>query len=97
MSKKIIKLTESDLKSIIERVITEQKKFPLVVNQGSNAEANLKGNVVTITTESGQVQKFIVKTSLPQGRFMFEHGKDGKYYGYDKNRRKVEIKLLEKI
>jgi hypothetical protein len=91
--KKVIKLTESDLKELVKRVILEQKKFSLVVTQGSTAEGELKNNIMTITTENGQVQSFIVKTALPQGKFMFEYGKDGKYYGYDKNGKKVEILL----
>ena len=78
--KKVIRLTESDLKNLIGRVIEEQKKFNLVVTQGSDAQGNLKDNILTITTESGQVQKFVVKTGLPQGDFMFTYGKDGKYY-----------------
>lgn len=94
--KKVIKLTESDLTKIVKKIINEQKKFELVVTQGSNAEGELKGNVMTITTENGQVQKFIVKTALSEGKFMFEYGKDGKYYGYDKNGKKLEIKLLDK-
>jgi hypothetical protein len=28
---------------------------------------------------------------------MFEYGKDGRYYGFDKNGRKLEIKLLDKV
>ena len=97
MAKKVIRLTESDLAKIVKKVISEQKKFELVVTQGSNAQAELKDNIMTITTEGGQVQKFVVKTALPQGKFMFEYGKDGKYYGFDKNGRKLEIKLLDKV
>ena len=96
MTKRVIKLTESDLTKIIKKIISEQKKFELVVTQGSTAEGELKGNVMTITTENGQVQKFEVKTALPSGKFMFEYGKDGKYYGYDKNGKQIEIKLLDK-
>jgi len=96
--KKVIRLTENDLVRLIKKVINEQKKFELIVTQGSDAEASLKDNIVTITTEMGRVQKFKVKTSLPQGKFLFHHGKDGKYYGYNqKTNKKTEIIFLEKI
>jgi hypothetical protein len=95
--KKVVRLTESDLTRIVKKVISEQKKFSLVVTQGSDAQGNLKGNILTITTESGQVQKFTVKTGLPQGDFLFNHGKDGKYYGVDRKGKKYQIVLLEKI
>ena len=94
--KKVIRLTESDLEQIVKRVIEEQKKFQLFINPGQTAEGELKNNIMTITTENGQVQSFIVKTALPQGKFMFEYGKDGKYYGYDKNGKKHEILFIEK-
>jgi len=92
--KKVVRLTENDLANIVKRVILEQKKFNLVVNQGSRAQGEIKGNLMTITTEGGQVQRFIVKTALPQGRFMFEYGKDGQYYGYDGNGKKIQIYIL---
>jgi hypothetical protein len=95
--KKVIRLTEADLTKIVKMVIEEQKKFELFVTQGSNAQGNLSKNILTITTESGRQQKFVVKTSLPEGDFMFEYGKDGRYYGFDKNGRKLEIKLLDKV
>jgi hypothetical protein len=41
--------------------------------------------------------KFLVKTKLPQGKFMFEHGEDGKYYGYDSSGKKHEIIVLKKL
>jgi hypothetical protein len=96
--KKVIKLTENELVRLVNRVINEQKKFELIVTQGSDAEASLKDNVVTITTEMGRVQKFKVKTSLPEGKFLFHYGKDGKYYGFNpKTNKKTEIIFLEKI
>ncbi len=96
MAKKIIKLTENDLINLVKRVISEQKKFDLGVNPGQTLEGELIGDILTLTSEMGKVHIFKVKTSLPLGKFMFEFGKDGKYYGYDKNGKKHEIFLLEK-
>jgi hypothetical protein len=95
--KKVIKLTESDLTNIVKRVIKEQKKFDLMIAPGSNAQAQLSGNILTIMTEDGAKQKLQVKTSLPEGRFMFQYGKDGKYYGFDNNNKKYEIFLQGKL
>ena len=95
--KKVIKLTESDLTRIVKRVIQEQKKFDLMIAPGSNSQAQLKGDVLTIMSEDGRQQKFQVKTGLPQGTFMFQYGKDGKYYGFDNNNKKYEIFLLGKL
>jgi hypothetical protein len=96
MAKKVVQLTENDLINLVKRVITEQKKFELLINQGQTMEGELNGNIMTLTTENGQVQIFLVKTALPTGKFMFEYGKDGNYYGYDKNGKKYGISLLEK-
>lgn len=96
--KKVIRLNEGDLINLVKKVIEEQKKFELFVNPGSNAQAKLENDVLTIETESGRVQKFKVKTALPQGRFQFYYGKDGKYYGTDpRNNKKVEILLQQKL
>jgi len=94
--KKVIRLTESDLEQIVKRVIEEQKKFQLFINPGQTAEAELIGEVLTLFSQMGKNQIFRVKTSLPAGKFMFEYGKDGKYYGYDKNGKKHEILFIEK-
>jgi len=96
MAQKIVRLTEGDLINLVQRVITEQQKFQLFINPGQTAEAELIGDILTIFSQMGKDQIFKVKTSLPKGKFMFEFGKDGKYYGYDKNRKKHEIFLLEK-
>lgn len=93
---KIIKLTENDLLKLVKRVINEQKKFDLGISPGQTLEGELIGDILTLTTEMGKVHIFKVKTSLPTGKFMFEFGSDGKYYGYDKNRKKYEIFLIEK-
>lgn len=93
---KIIKLTENDLLRLVKKVIEEQKKFDLGINPGQNLEGELIGDILTLTSEMGKVHIFKVKTSLPPGKFMFEFGKDGKYYGFDKNQKKHEIFLLEK-
>ncbi len=93
---KIIKLTENDLLKLVKRVINEQKKFDLGISPGQTLEGELIGDILTLTTEMGKVHIFKVKTSLPAGKFMFEFGSDGKYYGYDKNRKKYEIFLIEK-
>lgn len=96
--KKVIRITEGDLIKIVQNVLNEQKKFKLVVTQGSDAHGNIKKNVLTITTESGTKQKFEVKTALPEGDFMFHYGKDGKYYGFHpKTGKKLEITLLDKL
>lgn len=94
--KKIIKLTESDLVNIVKKVISEQKKFELFINPGQEVEGELLGDLITLTTEMGRTQIFKVKTTLPAGKFMFEYGKDGKYYGFDRKGKKHEIFLLEK-
>ena len=101
--KKAIRLTENDLVRLVKRVISEQNKLDIVVTQGSRAHGTLKGKTLTIETENGQVQKFEVTTTLPQGEFMFEHGKDGQFYGYDPNKKKgdvghkVKITILRKL
>lgn len=93
---KIIKLTENDLLKLVKRVINEQKKFDLGINPGQSLEGELIGDTLTLTSEMGRVHIFKVKTSIPTGKLMFEYGKDGKYYGYDKNGKKHEILLIEK-
>lgn len=94
---KIIRLTESDLKEIVKKVIEEQKKFDLRINPGQRIEGNLKNGIMTLRTEMGNVQKFTVKTGLPDGNFMFEYGKDGKYYGYNSTTgKKTEILIVAK-
>lgn len=100
---KIIKLTESDLKKIVKRVIREQKdKKITVVTPGTNAEAEIKmdneGNkVLVVRTENGREQSMKVKTALPKGAFMFEMGKDGeRMFGYEpKTKKKFEIFSIE--
>ena len=101
--KKIIKLTESDLKRIVKRVISEQKDRKItIVTPGSNAEAEIKmdaeGNkVLVVKTETGREQSMKVKTALPKGSFMFEMGKDGeRMFGYEpKTKKKFEIYSIE--
>jgi hypothetical protein len=101
--KKIIKLTESDLKRIVKRVISEQKDRKItIVTPGSNAEAEIKmdaeGNkVLVVKTETGREQSMKVKTALPKGSFMFEMGKDGeRMFGYEpKTKKKFEIFSIE--
>ena len=100
---KIIKLTESDLKRIVNRVISEQKdKKITIVTPGSNAEGEIKmdaeGNkVLIVKTETGREQSMKVKTALPKGSFMFEMGKDGeRMFGYEpKTKKKFEIFSIE--
>ena len=95
---KIIRLTETDLKNLVKRVIKEQSsKGIAIVTPGSNAEAEIvvdkKGKKLIVTTESGRTQEVYVQTPLPQGKFMFEMGKDGKrMFGYEpKTKKKMEI------
>lgn len=96
---KIIKLTETDLKRIVKKVIREQKdKKITVVTPGSNAEAEIKMDtdgtkVLVVRTETGREQSMKVKTALPKGTFMFEMGKDGeRMFGYEpKTKKKFEI------
>lgn len=68
MVKKIIKLTESDLEKIVRRVIQEQK-IDVFATEGSSPEGKIglekKQKVLTVTTESGRTQKFIVDTTFP--------------------------------
>ncbi len=100
---KIIKLTESDLKRIVNRVISEQKDKKIsIVTPGSNAEAEIKvdaeGNkVLVVRTETGREQSMKVKTALPKGSFMFEMGKDGeRMFGFEpKTKKKFEIFSIE--
>jgi len=98
MGKKVIRLTESDLKNIVKRVIQEQSMTTIsVVNPGQNAEAEIvdRGGkkLLKVRTESGREQSVFVKTLLPIGKFMFEMGKDGKrMFGFDpKTKKKIEI------
>ena len=98
MGKKVIRLTESDLKNIVKRVIQEQSMTTIsVVNPGQNAEAEIvdRGGkkLLKVRTESGREQSMFVKTLLPIGKFMFEMGKDGKrMFGFDpKTKKKIEI------
>jgi hypothetical protein len=98
MTKKIIKLTESDLQKIVKRVIQEQSMGTIsIVNPGQNAEAEIvdRGGkkLLKVRTESGREQSVFVKTMLPIGKFMFEMGNDGKkMFGFDpKTKKKIEI------
>jgi len=98
MGKKVIRLTESDLKNIVKRVIQEQSMTTIsIVNPGQNAEAEIvdRGGkkLLKVRTESGREQSVFVKTLLPIGKFMFEMGKDGKrMFGFDpKTKKKIEI------
>ena len=98
MARKIIRLTESDLTMIVKKVISEQKKFDLMIRPGQTLEANLKNGIMTLRSEMGNTQSFKVKAGLPDGDFMFEYGRDKKYYGYHpKTGRKTEILIFEKI
>lgn len=69
--KKIIKLTESDLKQLIEKVIKEQKALDIRVTKGSSAQGKIAlvngKKVLTLTYESGlnPDQKFVVNTEFP--------------------------------
>jgi hypothetical protein len=100
---KIIKLTETDLKNIVKKVIREQKdKKITVVTPGSNAEAEIKmdadgSKILVVRTETGREQSMKVKTALPKGTFMFEMGKDGeRMFGYEpKTKKKFEIFSIE--
>ena len=96
--KKKIRLTEQDLVNLIKKIIVEQKvKTITIVTPGENAEGEI---VITkdgrkklkVKTEN-QEQEIFVKTALPQGKFMFEMGSDGKLmYGYEpKTRKKLSI------
>jgi hypothetical protein len=98
MTKKIIKLTESDLQKIVKRVIQEQSMSTIsIVNPGQNAEAEIvdRGGkkLLKVRTESGREQSVFVKTMLPIGKFMFQMGNDGKkMFGFDpKTKKKIEI------
>ena len=98
MTKKIIKLTESDLQKIVKRVIQEQSMGTIsIVNPGQNAEAEIllyRGKkLLRVRTESGRKQSAFVKTTLPIGKFMFQMGNDGKkMFGFDpKTKKKIEI------
>jgi len=98
MGKKVIRLTESDLKNIVKRVIQEQSMGTIsIVNPGQNAEAEIllyRGKkLLRVRTESGRKQSAFVKTALPIGEFMFEMGNDGKkMFGFDpKTKKKIEI------
>ena len=98
MTKKIIKLTESDLQKIVKRVFQEQSMGTIsIVNPGQNAEAEIvdRGGkkLLKVRTESGREQSVFVKTMLPIGKFMFQMGNDGKkMFGFDpKTKKKIEI------
>jgi hypothetical protein len=98
MGKKVIRLTESDLKNIVKRVIQEQSmKSISIVNPGQNAEAEIvdRGGkkLLKVRTESGREQSVFVKTTLPIGKFMFQMGNDGKrMFGFEpKTNKKIEI------
>jgi hypothetical protein len=97
MGKKIIKLTESDLTNIVKRVINEQKKVDVGVGMGQTSQGKLSNDTMILMDEGLNQYKFLVKTKLPQGKFMFEHGEDGKYYGYDSSGKKHEIIVLKKL
>lgn len=99
---KIIRLTETDLKNIVKMIIQEQSsKGITIVTPGSNAEAEIivdpKGKKLVVKTESGRKQEVYVKTPIPQGKFMFEMGKDGKrMFGYEpKTKKKMEIFIAQ--
>jgi len=98
MGKKVIRLTESDLKNIVKRVIQEQSmKSISIVNPKQNAEAEIvdRGGkkLLKVRTESGREQSVFVKTTLPIGKFMFQMGNDGKrMFGFEpKTNKKIEI------
>ncbi len=68
MGQKIVRLTESDLESIVRRIIKEQK-INVIATAGSAPEGNIsvvnKEKVLTVTTESGRTQKFVIQTLHP--------------------------------
>jgi len=94
--KKVIRITENDLKTIVKKIIKEQKTITLVT-PGQNAEAEIldRGGkkILKVRTETGREQILTVKTTLPIGKFLFEMGEDGKrMFGFDpKTRKKIEI------
>lgn len=96
--KKVIRLTETDLRKIVEKVLQEQtSKSITIVTPGKNAEAEIvdRGGkkLLKVRTESGREESLFVKTMLPIGKFMFEMGIDGKkMFGFDpKSNKKIEI------
>ena len=64
MARKIIRLTESDLTMIVKKVISEQKKFDLMIRPGQTLEANLKNGIMTLRSEMGNTQSFKVKAGF---------------------------------
>ena len=99
MAKKIIKLTETDLKLIVKRILQEQKTQKItIINPGGNAEAEIViekdgRKKLIVRTETGRTQEMYVSTALPKGKFMFEMGPDGKrMFGFEpKTTKKMEI------
>ena len=101
MTKKIIRLTESDLTRIVQKVINEQKSHTKKIKlfPGGSVQGSLKikdgKKILTIKYESSPSETFIVDTQLPVGNFMVELGKDGKYYGFNsKTNQKTLINIV---
>lgn len=71
MAKKVIRLTESDLKKIVQKVILEQGKFNVRATENSSPEAQIvieNGKKVLIIQYGMGLnpdQKFIVDTKYP--------------------------------
>lgn len=102
--KKIIKLTESDLKRLIEKVIKEQKTLDIRVTKGSSAQGTIAlengKKVLTLTYESGlnPDQKFVVETTFPalvEPRGVFVTYKGNNVFSLGPN--KVVAKAIQQI
>lgn len=85
--KKIVKLTESDLTRIIERVISEQeieqekielepKEFKSIIEPQKVAEIKSQADVLSKDTKMIKQTLMILKKTDPEAYYMFTHGKD---------------------
>jgi len=101
MAKKIIRLTESDLEKIVRKVIQEQK-IDVLATVGSSPEGTIglenKQKVLTVTTQSGRTQKFIIETTHPvtvEPKPIYMVYKGDNVFHLGKN--KVEAKIIKQL
>jgi hypothetical protein len=95
--KKIIKLTESELKSLIKRIVTENLNETITLHGVTLSPANSKHGGPILTKYKNITNKYsvTVDTALYDGpvgvKYIYKNKKDGKYYITDNTGKTFEL------